>query len=134
MRRVKQGLPALVLYVVSASCNADALEPLNVGSVLQVVVGLLAVLLLFGVVAYFLQRFSGIKRKTGSSMRIVDGLSLSTRDRIVLVDVEGTHILLGISPGSIRALHILGHGEVHKDGAGVPSEFQQQLSAVQEPQ
>ena len=45
-------------------------------------------------------------------MRVVGGLMISPRERIVLIEVEDTWIVVGIVPGQIKTLHTLPKGEV----------------------
>ena len=38
---------------------------------------------------------------------MIDGMALSTRERIVLVQVGDTQVLLGVAPGRVEAVHVL---------------------------
>jgi len=68
-------------------------------------------ILFFG--AYFLRKLNG-GRTFGNSgpLRIVGGLMISTRERIVLIEVGDTWIVVGIAPGQIKTLHTLPKGEL----------------------
>jgi flagellar protein FliO/FliZ len=39
-------------------------------------------------------------------IRIIDGLSIGTRERVVLLGVDDQKVLVGISPGGMRPLHV----------------------------
>lgn len=90
----------------SAAAGATTPDPLGVAAVLQVVAGLAVVLGLFGLTAWLLRRLGAVKAGgRAGALRIVDSLALSARDRLVLVEVAGERVLLGLSPGRISALH-----------------------------
>jgi flagellar protein FliO/FliZ len=110
--------PALApaVFVLFACCletaavaapPAGAGPAVAAGSVAQVVIGLAVVLALFGAIAWVLKRYSGL-RGTGSGLiRIIGGAAVGQRERIVLVEVGGTWLLLGVAPGQVRALHTM---------------------------
>jgi flagellar protein FliO/FliZ len=97
------------------------------GGVVQVVLGLGAVLAMVGGAAWLLKRFSGIRGSGSGLIRIIGGASVGQRERIVLVEVAGTWLLVGVAPGQVRALHAMPKGEsaFAVDGppadAGLPS-------------
>lgn len=86
-------------------------------------------ILFFG--AYLLRRLNG-GRSFGNSgpLRIVGSLMLSTRERIVLVEVGDTWIVVGIVPGQIKTLHTLAKGElpVAKSGEKPFGQWLKQIS------
>lgn len=86
--------------------QAPIMEPLSFGSVLQVFAGLIAVLLLFGAVVYVLKRMGGFRSTRAGKLFVVDGLSVGTRDRVLLMQVGEKQILLGVSPSGIAPLHV----------------------------
>ncbi|BBP63953.1 hypothetical protein PHLH5_14940 [Pseudomonas sp. Cab53] len=98
------------------------------GQLAQLVIGLLLVLGLIFFLAWLLRRVqqAGPAGK-GQVIDIVSTRALGPRDRLVLVQVGNEQILLGLSPGSITALHVL------KEPVQVPSteqatpEFAQRL-------
>ena len=98
------------------------------GQLAQLVLGLLLVLGLIFFLAWLLRRVqqAGPAGK-GQVIDIVGSRALGPRDRLVLVQVGNEQILLGLSPGSITALHVL------KEPVQVPSteqaspEFAQRL-------
>mgnify|MGYP001589086303 FL=1 len=96
---------------VAAAAPAGAASAVPAGSVVQVVVGLAAVLALVGAAAWLLKRFSAL-RGTGSGLiRIVGGAAVGQRERIVLVEVGGTWLLVGVAPGQVRTLHTMPRSE-----------------------
>ncbi|MFZ4535669.1 flagellar biosynthetic protein FliO [Propionivibrio sp.] len=88
-------------------------------ALLQMLLGLTLVIgiLFFG--AYFLRKLNG-GRSFGNTgpLRIVGGLMISTRERIVLVEVGDAWIVIGIVPGQIKTLHTLPKGELPASQSG----------------
>jgi flagellar protein FliO/FliZ len=73
----------------------------------QVVTGLLAVVALILVGAWMLRRFGRFSVGAEGSMKVLGGISVGTRERVVLVQVGETQLLLGIAPGRVQTLHVL---------------------------
>ena len=58
-------------------------------------------------VALAAQRLRLGRGASGKHLRIVDALALGTRERLLLVDVAGERVLLGVAGGRIERLHVL---------------------------
>ena len=89
------------------------------GAMLQMLLGLALIIGLLFLGAYLLRRLNGGKSfgNTGP-MRIVGGLMISPRERIVLLEVNETWVIVGIVPGQIKTLHTLPKGEIPSDRDG----------------
>ncbi len=77
---------------------------------------LLGLMLIIGILfagAYLLRKLNG-GRSFGNTgpLRIVGGLMISPRERIVLVEVGDTWVVVGVVPGQIKTLHTLPKGEL----------------------
>lgn len=68
---------------------------------------LAVVLLLIFLLAWFVRRFlpAGM-RADNKQMKVLASLPLGGRDRLLLVDVAGTQMVLGVSSGGISCLHL----------------------------
>lgn len=82
---------------------------LETGQLLQVVLGLVAVLLLIGGLAWVARNLFRFQPGMSGELRILGGLSMGPRERLVLVKVGGEQLLLGVAPGRIQTLHVLEH-------------------------
>jgi flagellar protein FliO/FliZ len=83
------------------------------GAILQMLFGLALVIGLLFLGIYLVQRLNGGKTFGNSGpLRIVGGLMLSPRERIVLLEVDETWVVIGIVPGQIKTLHTLPRGEL----------------------
>jgi flagellar protein FliO/FliZ len=83
------------------------LEPFSSPYLLKLTGGLLLVVLVIFVLAWLLRKLNLNQQSNNSLIKIIAGLSLGTRDRIVLLQVGEEQILLGLTPGRIEKLHTL---------------------------
>jgi flagellar protein FliO/FliZ len=106
-------VPGMVLMSMPARAAAQtAALPETPGvsgsAMLQMLLGLALVIGVLFLGAYFLRRF-GSGRMFGNSdaLRVVGGLMLGPRERIVLLEVGETWLVVGVVPGQIKTLHTL---------------------------
>jgi flagellar protein FliO/FliZ len=113
----------LVLAVLGETALAQgaAIEPPgpSTAAILQMLLGLTLIIAILFAGAYLLRKLNG-GRSFGSSgpLRIVGGLMLSARERIVLVEVGDSWIVVGIVPGQIKTLHTLPKGDLPAASGG----------------
>lgn len=82
---------------------------------LAFIVGLLFLLAFLG------RKVLGGKGFGQGGLRLLGGIALGPRERIVLVDVGETLLVVGIVPGQIRTLHRMPKSETHlKDAQNAP--------------
>ncbi|VVN29614.1 hypothetical protein PS645_04758 [Pseudomonas fluorescens] len=97
--------------VATASATAAAAPAVGggvAGQLTQLVLGLLLVLGLIFFLAWLLRRVQQAgPAGRGQVIELIGSRALGPRDRLVLVQVGNEQILLGLSPGSITALHVL---------------------------
>ena len=89
------------------SHTLGAAEPLSIGSLIQVTLGLLAVVVTIFALAWFLRRYGRFQSAANTSLKVVGGLSVGPRERVVLIQVEDRQLLLGVAPGRVQMLHTL---------------------------
>lgn len=68
---------------------------------------LFAVIALILALAWILKRLPGAGLRQASGLRVVASLALGTRERVVVVEVGGQQLLLGVSPAGVHPLHTL---------------------------
>ncbi|WP_018953888.1 flagellar biosynthetic protein FliO [Thioalkalivibrio sulfidiphilus] len=104
------------LLAVSALCLPATVLAEGAGSPLagggaaylaQLVVGLIIVLAAIVVLAFFMRRITGVQSRLGSEFRVVSGISLGARERMLLVQVGDKQLLVGVAPGRVQTLHVL---------------------------
>ncbi len=129
-------LPISVMAAEPVATTAAVAAPVVnsgiAGQLTQLVFGLLLVLGIIFFLAWLLRRVqqAGPAGK-GQVIELIGSRALGPRDRLMLVQVGNEQILLGLSPGTITALHVL------KEPVPVPStsekstpDFAQQLLKI----
>ncbi len=82
-------------------------EPVGVGNYLQMFFGLLIVVGLILGMAWFMRRMGRMSGLSQAGLKVVGGISIGQRERIVLVQAGEQQLLVGVAPGTIRTLHVL---------------------------
>ena len=94
--------PAAAPTSPSNSAATAALS--SAGSLTQVALVLLLVIGLIAGAAWLLKRLGMARNPGGTTVRIVSGVSLSNRERILVVEVADQWIVVGVAPGCINTL------------------------------
>lgn len=79
--------------------------PVAAGQAVQVAAGLALVLLLIAAAAWAARRLQGLRPHGHGRIRILEGLAVGAREKLLLVEVDGSRVLLGMCPGRIATLH-----------------------------
>ena len=109
--------------LLAAEPVARELAPLGMQSLLQTGGGLLLILLLIIGSAWLFKRYGQLPTLGKGLIRILGGVSVGPRERVMLLEVENTRLLVGVAPGQIRTLHVLGSDRSDTD-------FNTQLAAL----
>lgn len=135
MKRLLGVLLALPFSVLAAEPVAAVAKPVAssgvAGQLTQLVLGLLLVLGLIFFLAWLLRRVqqAGPAGK-GQVIELIGSRALGPRDRLVLVQVGNEQILLGLTPGTITALHVLKEPVQVPSGEPATPEFAQRLMEI----
>ncbi|MGM0570146.1 flagellar biosynthetic protein FliO [Marinobacter sp.] len=92
-------------------------------------IGLLVVVALIFGCAWLIRRMNGLTGMNSGAMKVVSVMALGARERIALIDVAGTQILVGITPSSIRTLHVFDEPVV-APGQPVSGDFARKLHSL----
>ncbi len=115
-----RALAALItLFGSSAALALEGARPaytpppaaVSSGSVVQVIGSLLLVLLAIVAVAWLLKRMNLAQQGTGNLLKVIGSVAVGQRERVVLVEVKDTWLLVGVGPGQIRTLHTMAKAE-----------------------
>jgi flagellar protein FliO/FliZ len=93
-------------------------SPGSIASFLQVMFGLLAVLGLLAGVLWALKRVGGGRLAAGSVVKVIGGVPVGNRERVMVVEVADQWIVIGVAPGQVSTL------------ASMPRQEQQAPNAV----
>ena len=123
MRGFLRGLSGLSIWLLAwAVMAADQVAPASpaptpsvpsalgsgVGAqLLQLVLGLLLVVGVIFVLAWLMRRVQNAAPGGQQVIELVGSRALGPRDRLVLVQIGKEQVLLGVSPGTITALHVM---------------------------
>jgi flagellar protein FliO/FliZ len=114
------GLWTAAVRAAEAPAAAPAVSGVEVLG--QVTLSLLLVVMLLLALAWALRRVNRLQPQGAASLRLVGGLSVGARERILLVEAEDKRLLVGVSPGGLRTLLVL-EGRARADGKGAPQGF-----------
>lgn len=135
LRRCLFWLGAITLALPHWAYAESAQSPAPVvgtsGHLLSMTVGLLLIIVLIFALAWLLRRFGqGGLFMQQKSIKIVAALALGTRERIVVVDVGGKQILLGVTAREINTLYVFDEPVIDAESLPASSEFSRKLMAV----
>ena len=103
------GFPAL-----AAAAGTPEAAPVvsTAGSLIQVFIGLVAVLFLIAGAAWIARRLGVTQMGASNLLRVVSTASVGTRERVVVVEIGESWLVVGVAPGSVTALTTLPKGEL----------------------
>lgn len=107
---------------------------LSAGSILQVIFSLMLVLAAVALIAWVLKRINQPLQGAGQ-LKVVSGVAVGQRERVVVVEVGDTWLVLGVAQGNVRTLHTLPKGEIPttpRADDGGDGKFQAWLKQVME--
>ena len=76
-------------------------------SMLQMTGGLLLVLAIIGGFAWLLKRFSLVPISSAGVIKVIAATGVGQRERVVVVEIDKTWLVLGIAPGCVNKLHAM---------------------------
>lgn len=83
---------------------------ISAGSLMQAVLGLVLVLLVMAGSAWLLRRYGPAQRGQAGAVRLIGGTAVGQRERVVLLEVGDTWLVVGVAPGQVSALHSMPRG------------------------
>jgi flagellar protein FliO/FliZ len=93
------------LLPVAAHAQSAAPPPADLGgSIVQLVLGLAVVIALLFASLWLLKRLSAPRGEAAGLIRVVAGTAVGPRERVVVLEVGGTWMVLGVAPGQVSAL------------------------------
>jgi flagellar protein FliO/FliZ len=93
--------------------------PTGVGSISAVVFGLAVVLALIFGFAWITRRVQGLQSR-GASIEIIAQVSVGQKERVILVSVAGTRLLVGVASGAVTTLHTFAQNDTALDAVLSP--------------
>ena len=99
---------AAIACALLAPCIAFAADPpaaVGTGSVLQVLLGLVVVLGMVFAAAWAMRRFNPNATTANSALRVVAGTAVGNRERVLLLEIDNTWLVVGVAPGRVSQIH-----------------------------
>jgi len=121
--------PVVFAQEQTGPATPAAQSPDTLGTLLSLGLGLVAVIAIIYGCAWLIRRMTGMTGLNNQAIRIVSVLPVGTRERIALVEVGGTQILLGITPSAVRTLHVFAEPVVDTSGTGT-GDFSRRLQSM----
>jgi flagellar protein FliO/FliZ len=89
------------------SAATDQAHPSDLSGIIRAGVGLVFVVGLIFACAWLARRFGLQQKSSGSLLKVVSSVMVGQRERVVVVEIEGTWLVLGVTAGQINFLHTL---------------------------
>ena len=96
-------------------------EVMGTGNIVQIVLGLFVVLMMIFGAGWMMKRFGGFGGVSNANLKVVAGITVGQREKIVVVQAGDVQILVGIAPGNIRTLHVLDKNIDHESALTIKS-------------
>ena len=108
---------AVIILSISSICHAEEINSMNaLGSysweAIKVVFSLAVVLVIFYVFVYVFKKYVGGPLKSNSSIRMLGGISVGNKEKIIIVEAGKVNLLVGVSGYGITKLHQFDENEL----------------------
>jgi flagellar protein FliO/FliZ len=100
-------LPVHAVLPTVPSHSAEAAPAVGAPGLMQAGLGMMVVLGLIFLCAWLARRFGLQRFGGGHVVKVVSSSSIGQRERVVVVEVGGTWLVLGVTPSQINTLHTL---------------------------
>jgi flagellar protein FliO/FliZ len=112
MHRLRLAFQALSFLPIAASAAetqsgmaSSAPSALSFGGLFQVLFSLLIVLAAIAGTAWLLKRYGPSQVGGAGMMKVLGGVAVGPRERLVLVEVGETWLIVGVAQGQVNAVH-----------------------------
>lgn len=85
---------------------------------MQIIFSLILVLAAVALVAWIMKRINLPQQGAASLLKVISGVAVGPRERVVLMEVNDTWLVVGVAPGQVRTLHSMPKGVI-PDGANI---------------
>lgn len=93
--------------LAAADNSRQTAGTVTAGDVAGWILGLMIVLAVFFLCVWGMRKLTGLNPNNAEKMRVVGGLSLGMREKILLVQAGRKQLILGVTPGRIQTLLVL---------------------------
>lgn len=137
MRRADFNFRCAVSSLLMASASIAQASGVDAGvsagpgaasGLLQMIMSLLIVLAIIAAIAWSIKRLGGLRGHSNATVQIIGAGSVGPRERVVLVEVAGQWLVLGVAQGNVNLLATMAPQErppqtADRAAAGLPPPF-----------
>jgi flagellar protein FliO/FliZ len=103
-------------------------DPLSASSIVNMFMGLGLVLVLIFLMAWVVKRMGGMQLAGSQRLQVLSALSVGTREKVVLIQVENKRLVIGVAQGQVSTLHVLdGEFENETETVNTGADFKDKL-------
>ncbi|VAW52170.1 hypothetical protein MNBD_GAMMA05-683 [hydrothermal vent metagenome] len=125
--------PLQVLSAEEKTLQSIKTDPMSGGYLLQLIFGLVVVIICIVALSWVAKRMQRLQSSSDGSLKIIDGINMSARERVVLLQAGGKQILVGVAPGRVNMLHVFDESivDINNESMGKNADsFSEKLSAM----
>ncbi|HOY69900.1 MAG TPA: flagellar biosynthetic protein FliO [Methylotenera sp.] len=111
-------LASMPMYAHAATTAVSAPSP--TGGIFKVLLGLTVVLLVMAGITWLLKRMMPGVSGQQSVIKVVGGVSVGTRERVVVLEVAGRWLVVGVAAGQVHGI-----ADLEKDNNAITNTLQQ---------
>ena len=94
-------------YSLTGKAAGTNVKDMTTGDMLNWSIGMFIVLCIFFVLIWLMKKLNSGTVTGSGQLQVIGGLSLSMREKIVILKAGNKQLILGVSPGHIETLHVL---------------------------
>ncbi|MGD2116905.1 MAG: flagellar biosynthetic protein FliO [Chromatiales bacterium] len=87
-------------------------NPVGGSEIVDMMSALVLVLAVIVAIAWLFKKYGNAGVFSKGPVQVIGGVSLGSREKAVLLQVEGERLLIGVAAGSVRTLHVLKPAEL----------------------
>jgi len=100
-------LVLLQVNVANAEEKIAPVDPLSASNIMNMLMGLGLVLAIIFFMAWIVRRMGGMQVMGSQKIKLLGGMSLGAREKVVLVQIENKRLVLGVAQGQVNTLHVM---------------------------
>jgi len=128
-----------IFFPATAFAEKEILKSANVEAfslmgALNMAMGLVVVIALILGLAWVLKKYGRLPSHNLVDMKVLGGLSLGTREKAILIEVDNKRLLVGVTPGHIQTLYVLDEPCADSNIDSAANSFESKFEEVMENQ
>lgn len=124
-------IPAGLLPALAGAADTAAPAASAAGGLLQVFIGLVAVLGLIAATAWMAKRFGVARGGASTLLNVVGSASVGARERVVVLEIGESWLVVGVGPGNVNPIATLPRGETPPAAqTALPTQFAARLQQM----